>query len=416
MTLIITKYFEVDDMHRLSVAKDHGAYSSLEKLFQMSPSDVVDEVGKSKHVGRGGAGFPVWNKWNFIPPNSDKPVHLIVNADESEPGTFKDRAILERDPHLLIEGMMVAAYALGVKKIFVYFRGEYRFQWKRFIEALTQAEDEGLFSSEAFKCDVIVHRGGGAYICGEETALIRSIEGERGLPKEKPPFPVTEGLFGAHTVIHNVETLCSLPFIISNGADAFASIGTEKSKGTKLISISGHVESPGVYEVVMGTPVASVLATHAGGTLGGRRLKAVVPGGTSVPVLNSEEALGARIDFESMKEAGSLLGSGGMMVLDESACTVRFLSDVARFYANESCGQCTPCREGTGWIKKILNGIESGAGSDRDVQLLVDVAEGIKGKSICPLADSLVVSVQSFVRKFREEFKQHVKLGCCPFN
>jgi len=416
MTLIITKNFKVDDMHRLGVAREHGAYASLERLFEMRPSDVVDEVGRSELMGRGGAGFPVWKKWGLVPSNSEKPTYLLVNADESEPGTFKDRAILERDPHLLIEGMIIAAYAIGAQSIFVYFRGEYRFQWRRFIEALTQAEDEGLFGLEKFKCDVVVYRGAGAYVCGEETALIKSIEGGRGLPREKPPFPVERGLFDSPTVIHNVETLCSLPFIISNGAGTFAAIGTERSKGTKLISVSGHVESPGLYEVVMGTPVSKILATHAGGTAKGRKLKAVMPGGTSVPVLNSCEALGAKIDFESMKNLGTLLGSGGMIVLDESACVVRFLSDIAGFYANESCGQCTPCREGTEWIKKILDRIEAGFGLENDIQLLIDIAEGMRGKSICPLSDSLVMPVHSFINKFWHEFEEHIKLGGCPFD
>ena len=418
MEKVITRHFDVPGMHELRVAAQHGAYLSLSKLFRMKPEEVVELVRLSGLRGRGGAGFPTGVKWGFVPRNTDGPVYLVVNADESEPGTFKDRAILERDPHLLIEGMVIAAYAIGAKKVFVYFRGEYAKQMRLFEEALDEARrakhvGENVRGSGA-EIEVLTHRGAGAYICGEETALLTSIEGRRGWPRIRPPFPAVSGLFGAPTVVNNVETLSSLPFIVREGADAYRKMGTEKSPGTKLLSVCGHVERPGVYEVEMGMPVASFLAECAGGTLGGNKLKAVIPGGSSVPVLTAPEALGARIDFESMVEAGSMLGSGGMIVIDDTACMVRVLSDIARFYAHESCGQCTPCREGCGWIENICGRIEAGRGEVGDLDTMLSLAENMQGRTICVLADALAMPVKSFVSKFRNEFEVHITHGRCP--
>jgi len=411
MKKILTKNFEIPESHALKVARANGAYASLDKLFKMKPEDVTAEVKKSGLRGRGGAGFPTGTKWGFIPKNTDKPVYLVVNSDESEPGTFKDRAILEKDPHLLIEGIIIAAYAIGSKTVYVYFRGEYYRQWERFFKALREAEEAGLAGKDI---NIYTHRGAGAYICGEETALLNSIEGYRGLPRIRPPFPAVAGLFGCPTIVNNVETLASLPFIINEGAAAYAAIGTEKSKGTKLISVCGHVNKPGVYEIELGLPIAKFLAEYAGGTLEERALKAVIPGGSSVPVMTASEALKTCLSYEGCECAGTMLGSGGMIVIDESACVVRCLADIAKFYHHESCGQCTPCREGCGWIKKICDRIEAGSGRDGDPELLLSIADNMMGKTICVFADALAMPVRSFVTKFREDFEKHIRSGKCP--
>ena len=411
MIKVLTKNFEVPGSHTLKVARTNGAYSSLDKLFKMNPDEVTAEVKKSGLRGRGGAGFPTGTKWGFIPKNTGKPVYLVVNSDESEPGTFKDRAILEKDPHLLIEGIMIAAYAIGSKTAYVYFRGEYYRQWERFFTALKEAEEAGLIGRDL---KIYTHRGAGAYICGEETALLNSIEGYRGLPRIRPPFPAVSGLFGCPTIVNNVETLASLPFIINEGASAYAAIGTEKSKGTKLISVCGHVNKPGVYEIEFGMPIAKFLAEFAGGTLEERPLKAIIPGGSSVPVTTASEALGMCLSYEGCECAGTMLGSGGMIVIDESACAVRCLADIAKFYHHESCGQCTPCREGCGWTKKICDRIEAGNGRDGDLDLLLSIADNMQGKTICVFADALAMPVKSFVTKFRGEFEEHIRSGRCP--
>lgn len=411
MKKILTKIFDVPESHTLKVARANGAYASLEKLFKMKPDEVAAEVKKSGLRGRGGAGFPTGTKWGFVPKGTDNPVYLVVNSDESEPGTFKDRAILEKDPHLLIEGIIIALYAIGSKTAYVYFRGEYYRQWERFFEALKEAKEAGLVGGDV---NIYTHRGAGAYICGEETALLSSIEGYRGLPRIRPPFPAVSGLFGCPTIINNVETLSSLPFIINEGGAAYAAIGTEKSKGTKLISVCGHVTRPGVYEIELGMPIARFLAECAGGTLEERALKAVIPGGSSVPVMTAAEALGAKFSYESLEAAGTMLGSGGMIVIDESACMVRCLADIAKFYHHESCGQCTPCREGCGWVKKICDRIEEGFGREGDLDLLISIADNMAGKTICVFADALAMPVKSFVMKFKSEFENHIKLGKCP--
>jgi len=420
MKKVITRNFDVSDSHRLKTALEHGAYSSLDKLFKMKPDEVTAEVKQSGLRGRGGAGFPTGAKWSFIPKGTNKPVYLVVNADESEPGTFKDRAILEKDPHLLIEGIIIASYAIGSHTVYVYFRGEYYRQWERFFEALKEAEAAGLvrknIRGSGFDLAIHTHRGAGAYICGEETALLNSVEGYRGWPRIRPPFPAVEGLFGCPTIVNNIETLSALPFILKEGAAAYAAIGTEKSKGTKLISVCGHVNNPGVYEVEMGMPIAKFLAEYAGGTLEEKKLKALIPGGSSVPVMTSEEALKSNLSYESLETAGTMLGSGGMIVIDESTCIVKVLADIAKFYHHESCGQCTPCREGCGWIKKICDRIEDGRGRDGDVDLLLSIAGNMQGgRTICVFADALAMPVKSFVMKFRSEFEEHIKRGRCPF-
>jgi len=418
MKLVISKNFDVPEMNRVNVAVKHGAYSSLDKLLKMKPEEVTSEVKQSGLRGRGGAGFPTGTKWGFIPKGTGKPVYLVVNADESEPGTFKDRAILEKDPHLLIEGIIIAAYAIGSHIVYVYFRGEYYRQWERFFEALKEAEAAGLvgknIKNSGFDLTIYTHRGAGAYICGEETALLESIEGRRGWPRIRPPFPAVQGLFGCPTIVNNVETLSSLPFIINEGAAAYAAMGTEKSKGTKLISVCGHINKPGVYEIELGMPIAKFLSEYAGGTINERALKAVIPGGSSVPAMTAAEALGSCLSYEGCEKAGTMLGSGGMIVIDESACMVRVLADIAKFYHHESCGQCTPCREGCGWIKKICDRIEDGRGREGDLDLLLSIADNMQGKTICVFADALAMPVKSFVTKFRGEFEEHVRLGKCP--
>lgn len=418
MQQVITKNFNVPQMENFAIAQKHGAYASLSKLFTMSPVAVTEEVKLSGLRGRGGAGFPTGVKWGFIPKGTTKPVYLVVNADESEPGTFKDRAILERDPHLLIEGCIIAAYAIGAQTCYVYFRGEFYRQWEIFDKALADVRSAGFLGKNiqrsGYDLEIYAHRGAGAYICGEETALLSSLEGYRGWPRIKPPFPAVEGLFGCPTIVNNVETLAALPFILREGAAAHKKMGTEKSPGTKLFSVCGHVKQPGVYEVELGFPFSRFLTEYCGGTLGEKRLKAVIVGGSSVPILTGEEALGVRLDYESLQQAGTMLGSGGMIIIDESVCMVEALMDLARFYHHESCGQCTPCREGTGWAEKILQRTEAGLGSDEDMILLTQIADSMQGKTICPLADALAMPIRSFIARFRNEFEDHVRLRRCP--
>jgi len=404
--MIITRHFGVDGMRKLFVARQHGAYLTLEKVRRASPADIVREVEESELRGRGGAGFPVARKWAMIPKKPEGPVYLVVNADESEPGTFKDRAIMENDPHLVIEGMIIAARAIGARVAYVYFRGEYTGPLGVFSRALEEARSEGIIGEDGPLKDVMVYRGAGSYVCGEETAMLRSIEGHRGLPSAKPPYPVERGLFGAPTVVNNVETLASLPYIVREGPKSFKKLGTERSRGTKLVSVSGAVMSPGVYEVEMGTPLSAFLKDEAGGMAHGRPLKAVMPGGISTAVLTASEALACTIDYESFAEAGSALGSGGMIVMDESTSMVGALAAIARFFADESCGKCTPCREGTVWLKKVLERMESGSSRPSDPGLIAELACGMAETSLCPLAGSLATPALSFVAKFRGEFER----------
>ncbi|MFA4874338.1 MAG: NADH-quinone oxidoreductase subunit NuoF [bacterium] len=406
---LITRHFDVPRMAELAVARQHGAYVSLAKLSRLRPEDLIALVMDSGLRGRGGAGFPTGRKWHHLKRRPGKQVYLVVNADESEPGTFKDRAIIERDPHLLLEGIAIAAAAITADKVFVYFSGDDEIPMSIFAQALREAREGGLI-----KFDCTICRNAGAYICGEESALLNSIEGRRGEARAKPPFPTEAGLFGYPTAVQNVETLAVLPFILREGAVAFRGIGTADSPGTRLISLSGHVERPGVYEVEMGMPIAEFITECAGGIAGGGRLKALFPGGVSVPVLTAPEALASRIDFESIEDAGSHLGTGGMIAIDDSTCMVSVLMDIARFFAQESCGECTPCREGCGWIHKIARRIERGEGSREDINVMIDAADGMSGRTICALADGLAAAVLSIATKFRKEFEEHVRSGRCP--
>ncbi|HWC78224.1 MAG TPA: NADH-quinone oxidoreductase subunit NuoF, partial [Blastocatellia bacterium] len=340
---------------------------------------------------------------------SPKPKYICCNADESEPGTFKDRLLMERDPHLMIEGMAIACWALNCHLSYIYIRGEYEFVANTVQKALDEAYAAGILGPSVlgrdFSLDIFIHMGQGAYICGEETSLIESLEGYRGYPRIKPPFPASHGFLASPTVVNNVETLCALPWIITNGGAAHAAIGTEKSKGTKLFSVSGHVNKPGTYEVDLGYPLLDFINNEAGGIPDGRKLKAVIPGGSSVPVLTAAECDGVLLDYESLAKAGTMLGSGGMIVFDDTSKMPEVLSVIADFYAHESCGQCTPCREGTGWASKVLRNLVAGKGRRADIDLLLKIADMMEGKTICPLADADVMPIRSFVTKFRSEFE-----------
>lgn len=415
-TKILTRNLDFDDQVELSAYERRGGYQAVRKALRTSPEKLIAEVKESGLRGRGGAGFPTGVKWGFVPKDTGKPIYLLNNADESEPGTFKDRALMERDPHLCLEGMMIAAFALGSHWSAVYIRGEYAFPTEVMQRAVLECYDRGylgrgIFGSD-FDLDIVIHRGAGAYICGEETGLIESLEGNKGQPRIKPPFPAVSGLYDCPTVVNNTETLAALPWIIENGASAYKAIGTEKSAGTKLFSASGHIEKPGVYEVDLGYPLLEFIERECGGIRGGRKLKAVIPGGSSVPILRADELEGVLLDYESIAEAGSMLGSGGFMVMDETTDMVDACLNLQHFYTHESCGQCTPCREGARWVESIVGRVFSGGGQESDIGLVKDVCRQIAGHTICPFGDALVAPVQSFLDKFPDEFR--AKLGGTP--
>lgn len=416
MELVLTRNFELPNSHTLAVYEKTGGYQALRKAFGMKPVDVIGEVKASGLRGRGGAGFPTGMKWGFVPQNTGKPIYLCVNADESEPGTFKDRPILEKDPHRLIEGSIVTAYAINAHVAYIYIRGEFDLPTHRLEQAVAEAYQKGYLGKSilgsGYDLELYIHRGAGAYICGEETALLESLEGKRGYPRIKPPFPAVQGLFGCPTVINNVETLAAIPYILSNGAAAYKKIGTEKSPGTKLFSVCGPVKRPGVYEVALGTPLRTLLREQAGGMEEGKILKAVVPGGSSVPVLTAQEVEEVNLDYESLQAKGTMLGSGGVIVIDEDYCMVKALMNLARFYAHESCGQCTPCREGTGWSYQVLKRFEEGGGTAKDIELLLDIGKKMAGITVCVLADALAMPIASYIGKFREEFEGHIGKRC----
>ena len=418
METVLLRNIEIPDSHTLAVYKSRGGYGAWEKVLSaMTPQQLVEEVKASGLRGRGGAGFPTGMKWSFVPKDSPKPKYLVCNADESEPGTFKDRLLIEKDPHAIIEGTLIAAYAVKSHTAFIYVRGELAFGAQRLEQAVDEAAQSGYIGKNilgsGYDLDLIVHRGAGAYICGEETALLSSLEGGRGWPKVKPPFPATHGLFGCPTVVNNVETLAALPWILQHGASAYAAMGTEKSKGTKLFSVSGHVTKPGVYEVEMGYPFVKFLEEDCGGVPNGRQLKGVIPGGGSMPVLRPAELENVTLDYESVQAAGSLLGSGGVIVMDETTCMVRAAWNLARFFAHESCGQCSPCREGCHWMEKVFHRIETGAGRSGDLDLILNVSSNIMGNTICPFGDAAAMPAAAFIKKYREEFEEHIAQKRC---
>ncbi len=388
-----------------------GGYLAAGKvLTSMTPQEVIEEVSKPNLRGLGGAGFPAGRKWSFVPRETEKPKYLVANADEGEPGTFKDRYIMERDPHALIEGMIIAAYAIDSHKAYVYIRGEYFRSARRLQRALDEAYSQGWLGRDiqgaGFDLEIVIHRGAGAYICGEETALLTSLEGGKGFPKLKPPFPAISGLFSCPTIVNNVETLACVPFIIRNGAERFATIGTPRQGGTRLFCVSGHVVRPGVYEEPVGITLRELI-DRAGGVRDGKKLKAVIPGGISAKILTADE-IDVAMDFDSLMAAGSMAGSGGVIVMDETTCMVEALESAAKFFADESCGQCSPCREGTGWVHRIMRRIADGRGSVQDLEDLLAIAGDMEGKTICVFADAAAWPVQSYIAKFRDEFEDYI--------
>jgi NADH-quinone oxidoreductase subunit F len=418
MEPLLLRNVNVPDSHAFATYRDRGGYRSWEKVVQtMKPEQLIEEVKASGLRGRGGAGFPTGMKWSFVPKDSPKPKYLVCNADESEPGTFKDRLLIEKDPHAIIEGTLIAAYAIQSHTAFIYIRGELVFGTDVLDRAVEEATCAGYIgkniAGSGYDLNVIIHRGAGAYICGEETALLSSLEGGRGWPKVKPPFPATHGLFGCPTVVNNVETLAALPWIIDRGAAAYAALGTEKSKGTKLFSVSGHISRPGVYELEMGYPFKKFLEEDCGGVPNGRKLKGVIPGGGSMPVLRAEEIEKVNLDYESVQAAGSMLGSGGVIVMDDSTCMVRAAWNIARFYAHESCGQCSPCREGCHWMEKIFRSIEHGEGRAGDLDLILNISGNIMGNTICPFGDAAAMPAAAFIKKFNDEFDAHIAEKRC---
>jgi NADH-quinone oxidoreductase subunit F len=413
---VLTRNFDRPDSHTLAGYRATGGYEALRRALGMTPEAVAAEVKQAKLRGLGGAGFPTATKWSFVPKTRTGPVYLVVNGDEGEPGTFKDRYIFERDPHALIEGMLIAAYAIGCHTSFVYIRGEYVRPWRLFSEAVREAETAGLLGEDVlgsgFGHRIVVHRGAGAYICGEETGLISSLEGRKGWPKLKPPFPAIKGAFGQPTVVNNVETLACLPPILARGGEWFAALGTPTQGGTRIYSVSGHVARPGIYEAPVSTTLRALIYDHAGGVRDGRALKAVVPGGSSSALLGADE-IDVTMDVDSLLKAGSMIGSAGVVVMDETTCIPEALWVVARFYAHESCGQCTPCRECTGWIYKICGRILDGKGVPQDPDTIVDVAQRGAGTTICAFYDGAVGPYVSYVTKFRAEFDHHIRYGTC---
>ena len=399
-----------------------GGYKALKKILgltkdkKMTPEAVLAEIKDSALRGRGGAGFPTGLKWSFMPTSLPVQKYLICNSDESEPGTFKDRDILRYNPHVVIEGMVIAAYCMGITVGYNYIHGEIWEVYERFEEALEQAKQKGFLGknilNSGFSFELFASHGFGAYICGEETALLESLEGKKGQPRFKPPFPASYGLYGKPTTINNAETFAAVPWIIRNGGQAYADVGVPQNGGTKIFSVSGDVELPGNYEIPLGTPFSKLLEL-AGGVRGGRALKAVIPGGSSMPVLPASVMMNTDISFDSISKAGSMLGSGGVIVMDETRCMVKCLLRLSYFYYEESCGQCTPCREGTGWLWRIVNRIETGEGTEEDLSKLLELADRIQGKTICALGDAAAMPVRAFIENFRDEFVYHVKHKKC---
>jgi NADH-quinone oxidoreductase subunit F len=408
------------DLTRLSEYEQVGGYMSLRKALELEPQQILDELLAANLRGRGGAGFPMGKKASFLPkPNaSPKPIYLIANADESEPGTFKDREIMARLPHTFIEGILIASRAIGASAAFIYLRGEYLAEFEIIHDALEEARRSGLAGvnilGTGWKLPIVVHRGAGAYICGEETALLESLEGKRGQPRSKPPFPAISGVYASPTLINNVETLATVPKIIEIGGKAYAKIGVENSAGTRVFSLSGDVVRGGNYEVELGMSLRELVYDIGGGIPEGRELKAIIPGGSSVPVLSAAE-IDTALDFDSMAQAGTMLGSGAVIVIDERACMVQLGLRVAQFYMHESCGKCTPCREGTRWMVQLLRKIDEGEASQRELDLLLNVCDRILGNCLCPLGDAAAMPVASYVAKFRDEYQQHIDEGRCPF-
>ena len=398
--------------------QSRGGYEQLKRILagEVTPEQVIDEVKASGLRGRGGAGFPTGLKWSFISRNAPGQKYVVCNSDEGEPGTFKDRDILRYNPHQLVEGMIIAGFAIGATQGFNYIRGEFWEPYERFQGAIDEAREAGFLGENilgsGFDFDLHVHLGGGAYVCGEETALLESIEGKKGQPRYKPPFPAHFGLYGRPTIINNTETLASVPVIMEKGGQWFKDLGVENSGGSKLFSISGNINKPGVYEIPLGTPFSTLLEM-AGGMKDGRKCKAVIPGGSSSPVIPGEQMLDLTMDYDAIQNAGSMLGSGAVIVMDDTNCMVKVLERMSYFYYEESCGQCTPCREGTGWLYRVVSRIENGQGRWEDMDLLEDVTKKIAGRTICALGDAAAMPVQGMLKHFRDEFEYHIEHKIC---
>ncbi len=419
-TPVLSRHFGDPEARTLAGWRQRGGYRALEQALGMAPADIVNVVKESGLRGRGGAGFPTGLKWSFMKPGDGKPHYLCCNADESEPGTFKDREIMRWTPHALIEGCALGAHAIGAETAYIYIRGEFTEPLRVMEAAVREAYRDGLLGKNAMssgkRVDVHVHKGAGAYICGEETALMNSLEGRRGNPRIKPPFPAVSGLFGQPTTINNVETLAAVPHILTNGAQWYKemSLSSPKSTGSKLFSVCGNIRKPGNYEVTMGFPFKEFLYDLCGGPLPGRKFKAIIPGGSSVPIQTVEEAEATLMDYEGFVAGGTMLGSGGVIVFDDSQCMVKQIARLARFYAHESCAQCTQCREGTAWTTRILERIENGEGVMDDLDTLMEIGENMTGKTICVLSDSCATPVFSGLQKWRHEFEAHIKQKRCP--
>jgi NADH-quinone oxidoreductase subunit F len=406
---------DIKDLHLIDVYVANGGYNAAKKAFTQTPDEIIDQVKKSGLRGRGGAAFLCGLKWSFMPKTTDKPKYLCINGDESEPGSFKDRQIFEFNPHQMIEGTIITCYAIGAKTAYVYIRGEYHKWIKLLQKAIDDAYEKGFLGEKmketfgtSFSCDVYIHKGAGAYICGEESSLMNSLEGKRGYPRVKPPFPAQNGLWGCPTTINNVETIANVPKIIEKGWEWFSKIGHPKHPGTLLFGVSGHVNKPGVYELPTGTLLTDIIYNYAGGIPNNKKVLCVIPGGTSMPPIRGDKLEGVKMDAESLKEVGSAIGTGGVIVMDEDTDLVKVLARIAHFYHHESCGQCTPCREGTGWLEKILKRIIAGKGSTSDLDLLIIVANQIEGNTICALGEAAAWPVKFMVERFRDYFEQRV--------
>jgi NADH-quinone oxidoreductase subunit F len=415
-TVVISARWGIQDSRKIDVYLQNGGYQALEKaLKQMTPETIIDEVKKSNLRGRGGAGFPTGMKWSFVPKDSPKARYVICNADESEPGTCKDRPLMEMDPHQLIEGMIIAGRAIGAHRGFIYIRGEYRYVLDLVDEAIAEAYQRGYLGKNilgsGFDYDLLIHTGAGAYECGEESALMESLEGKRGYPRIKPPFPAVVGLYGCPTIINNVETLSAVPAIIREGGEAYANRGTPKNGGTRLLCVAGHVNKPGIYEIPLGMNMKKFIYEMAGGIPNGTKLKAVIPGGSSCPLMTADE-IDLPMDYDSVAKAGSMLGSGGMVVMDEDTCMVDMARRIMQFYAHESCGWCIPCREGTIWLRKMLERFHAGLGRPEDIDMVAELSKNMLGRTFCPLGDAAAMPTISIVQKFRSEFEDHLNGRC----
>lgn len=410
-TQVLSKRFRLENSASLDTYLANDGFVAFRKAREMSQEQIIEEVKTSALRGRGGAGFPTGLKWSFVPRNSDKPKYLVCNADESEPGTCKDRLLMEYDPHQLIEGMLIAGLAMGSHHGWIYIRGEYRYLIEVMDRALDEAYQKGYLgrniAGTGFDFDLHTHSGAGAYECGEETALLDSLEGKRGIPRMKPPFPAVAGVYACPTLLNNVETFSAVPAIIRDGGQAFADLGTPKNGGTRLLCVSGHVNTPGVYEVPLGYPMLEFIEKFAGGIPGGKKLKAVIPGGSSCPILKADEC-DLNMDYDTLAKAGSMLGSGGMVVMDETTDMVKVMLRIMRFYAHESCGWCIPCREGTTWLRKILQRFDDGGGRHEDIALLGELAHNMFGRTFCALGDAAAMPTMSVVQKFSEDFEKRL--------